>query len=72
MALDPIDVQRIDRVIEKGHPEVLLNDYVSHKEIDLVVLGTNGRSGFLKSMLGSTAENLLHLLECDTMVVRSQ
>ena len=72
MALEPSVLQRLHRVIDRGHPEVLLCDYVSHKEIDLVVLGTHGRSGFLKTMIGSTAENLLHLLECDTMVVRGR
>ena len=72
MALEPSVASRLHRVIDRGHPEVLLCDYVSHKEIDLVVLGTHGRSGFLKTMIGSTAENLLHLLECDTMVVRGR
>jgi len=72
MALEPSVMHRLHRVIDRGHPEVLLRDYVRHKEIDLVVLGTHGRSGFLKTMLGSTAENLLHLLECDTMVVRGR
>lgn len=72
MALEPSAMHRLHRVIDRGHPKVLLCDYVSHKEIDLVVLGTHGRSGFLKTMLGSTAESLLHLLECDTMVVRGR
>jgi len=72
MALEPSVMHRLYRVIDRGHPEVLLCDYVRHEEIDLVVLGTNGRSGFLKAMIGSTAENLLHLLECDTMVVRGR
>ena len=72
MALEPSVAHRLHRVIDRGHPEVLLCDYVRHEEIDLVVLGTNGRSGFLKAMIGSTAENLLHLLECDTMVVRGR
>ena len=72
MALEPSVMQRLHRVIDKGRPEALLHDYVSHKEIDLVVLGTHGRSGFLKKMLGSTAEHLLHILECDTMVVQSR
>lgn len=72
MALEPSVAQQLHRVIDRGHPEALLCDYVNHQEIDLVVLGTHGRSGFLKTMLGSTAGNLLHLLECDTMVVRSR
>ena len=70
MALEPSIINRLHRVIEKGYPEVLLCDYVRHEEVDLVVLGTQGRKGLLKAMIGSTAQNLLHLLECDTMVVR--
>jgi nucleotide-binding universal stress UspA family protein len=70
MALEPSVINRLHRVIEKGYPEVLLCDYVRHEEVDLVVLGTQGRKGLLKAMIGSTAQNLLHLLECDTMVVR--
>lgn len=71
-ALEPSAVHRLHRVIDKGQPEALLCDYVRHEEVDLVVLGTHGRSGLLKALIGSTAENLLHLLECDTMVVRGQ
>lgn len=71
-ALESSAVDRLHPVIEKGQPEVLLCNYVRHEEIDLVVLGTHGRGGLLRTMLGSTAENLLHLLECDTMVVRSK
>lgn len=71
-ALEPSVVHRLRRVIDKGQPEALLCDYVRHEEVDLVVLGTHGRSGLLKALIGSTAENLVHLLECDTMVVRGQ
>ncbi|MDO9004479.1 MAG: universal stress protein [Aquabacterium sp.] len=62
----------ISLILERGHPEVLLPDYVRFADVDLVILGTNGRSGLLKALLGSTAENLLHTLDCDTMVVRPQ
>lgn len=72
MALEPSMTHRLHRVIDKGHPETLLCDYVRHEEVDLVVLGTHGRSGLLKTLIGSTAENLLHLLECDTMVIRGR
>jgi nucleotide-binding universal stress UspA family protein len=39
-------------------------------EVALVVLGSQGRSGLARALLGSTAENLLHTLDCDTLVVR--
>jgi nucleotide-binding universal stress UspA family protein len=58
------------RVLERGAPESLLADYVSSAGIDLVVLGSHGRSGLARALLGSTAENLLHSLDCDTLVVR--
>lgn len=60
----------LQRVIERGQPETLLPDYVGSASVDLVVLGSQGRSGLARALLGSTAENLLHLLDCDTLVVR--
>lgn len=57
-------------LIEEGRPEALLADYVSHSDADLVALGAPGRSGIARTLLGSTAENLLHALDCDTLVVR--
>lgn len=60
----------LERVIERGQPEVLLPDYIASAGVDLVVLGSQGRSGLARALLGSTAENLLHTLDCDTLVVR--
>lgn len=57
-------------VLEQGAPEALLSDYVVSADVDLVVLGSQGRSGLARALLGSTAENLLHALDCDTLVVR--
>jgi nucleotide-binding universal stress UspA family protein len=63
-------VAGLQRVIERGQPEFLLPDYVASAGVDLVVLGSQGRSGLARALLGSTAENLLHTLDCDTLVVR--
>ena len=64
-------MRRVHVVLEPGNPEPLLEDYVRHHEVDLVVLGTEGAGGLRKAFLGSTAEALLHRLECDVMVVRA-
>lgn len=61
---------KLARVLEQGPPEDLLPDYVTASDVDLVVLGSQGRSGVARVLLGSTAENLLHALDCDTLVVR--
>lgn len=60
----------LQRLLEPGLPAELLADYVAHGNVDLVVLGSQGRSGLPRVLLGSTAEQLLHSLDCDTLVVR--
>lgn len=60
----------LERLLEQGHPAELLADYVSQEEVDLVVMGSHGRSGLAGMLLGSMAEHLLHALDCDTLVVR--
>ncbi len=60
----------LHRVLEHGRTETLLSDYVASADVDLVVLGSEGRSGLARALLGSTAEGLLHALDCDTLVVR--
>lgn len=67
----PAEVEgALHRVLEQGPPEALLSDYVANAEVDLVVMGSQGRSGLARALIGSTAENLLHTLDCDTLVVR--
>jgi nucleotide-binding universal stress UspA family protein len=68
--LPPPVAAGLRQVIERGQPELLLPDYVASAGVDLVVLGSHGRSGLARALLGSTAENLLHVLDCDTLVVR--
>lgn len=57
-------------VLDVGQPAALLAEYVSSTDAELVVLGSRGRSGVARVLLGSTAEQLLHSLDCDTLVVR--
>lgn len=57
-------------VIEPGALETTLTQYVRRYEIDLVVMGTHGRSGIMSTLLGSSAAELLDWLPCDTLVVR--
>ena len=57
-------------VIDEGAPEALLRDYVRDREVDLVVLGTHGRSGLLEVFLGSVARRIMDALPCDALIVR--
>lgn len=57
-------------VIELGKVELCLTRYVREQDIELVVIGAQGRSGIMGVLLGSTAARLLDWLPCDAMIVR--
>ena len=40
------------------------------RDFDLVVMGTHGRSGFSKLVMGSVAEKVIRLAECPVLVVK--
>jgi nucleotide-binding universal stress UspA family protein len=44
--------------------------FASVREIDLIVVGTHGRGGLVKSLLGSVAESLSRLSSCTVTIVR--
>jgi nucleotide-binding universal stress UspA family protein len=46
-----------------------LSSIVSEKNIDLIVLGTHGRTGFGKLILGSVAEDILRHAPCPVLTV---
>ncbi len=68
----PESVRRnIELVAEHGHPSPLIHQYVREKGMDLIVLGTHGRSALLEIFIGSTAKDILSaVLSCDILVVR--
>lgn len=61
---------QVRSVVECGAIEGMLPRYVREHNIDLVVMGSHGRSGLISLLLGSTAAKLLDWLPCDTLLVR--
>ena len=55
--------------MEPGDPGQLLRQYVRDRAVDLVVVGTHGRSGVFSVLLGSTAREIVSSTPCDTLVV---
>ena len=45
-------------------------DYAKQKNIDLIVIGTRGSSGFKKLLVGSVAANTITYAHCPVMVVK--
>ena len=45
-------------------------EYAKNKDVDLIVIGTRGRSGFKKLLLGSVASGVVTNAACPVMVVK--
>jgi len=45
-------------------------EFADKKKVDLIILGTRGRTGFKKLLLGSVAEGVVTHSSCPVMVVR--
>ena len=56
-------------ILSGGGVWTLLREYVKGQAIDLVVLGTHGRSAAKKQLLGPVAEEIYRLAECSTLTV---
>lgn len=57
-----------EEVVLNGPPAQMIQDIVEAREIDLVVVGSKGRGGFEKILLGSVAEAAIHGLHCPVLV----
>lgn len=43
----------------QGAPTETILDYVEKREVDIIVMGTQGRTGLSRALLGSTAEKVI-------------
>ncbi len=55
--------------VEEGAPLRVISEAAAKIEADLVVIGTHGRSGIAKVLLGSVAEQVLRALNTDILAV---
>ncbi len=56
----------------EGAPDEAIPKFVVDNEIDILVMGTQGRSGLSRLVLGNTAERILPLVNCSVLTVKPQ
>jgi len=61
----------VETAIEEGDVVDRLNHYVEDNGVDLVVVGTHGRTGIDKRILGSVTENLMRSASVPVLSVRA-
>jgi universal stress protein E len=60
----------IDQRLIKGQPKSLIPDYVNSKGIDIVVMGTIGRSGIPGLLIGNTSEAVLQAIDSSVITLK--
>lgn len=58
------------RIIKTGVTFVEIIDYIKEHGVDLVVMGTHGRSGIEHILIGSVAEKVVRKSPCPVLTVR--
>jgi nucleotide-binding universal stress UspA family protein len=57
-------------VVRKGDPSQMIIDYADKNGIDLIVMGTIGRSGLSGLLIGSTAEKVIDRVNCSVLTIK--
>lgn len=70
--IETIDLQgvAIDVHLPKGDPVQMIPEFASDKQVDLIVMGTIGRSGISGFLIGDTAEMVLRQVGCSVLAVK--
>jgi universal stress protein A len=59
-----------ERVVLYGVPFQEIVETAKARQVDLIVMGTHGRTGLMYVLLGSVAEKVVRLAPCSALVVR--
>jgi nucleotide-binding universal stress UspA family protein len=61
----------VDTTQRSGFPPGEITDLAKASGYDLIVMGTHGRRGFSRFMMGSVAERVLRIAPCPVLAMRS-
>ncbi len=64
------EVSSVTQDISWGHTATKVIEYASDNDIDLVVMGSHGRSGVKAALLGSVSHAVVNRAPCPVMVIR--
>jgi nucleotide-binding universal stress UspA family protein len=56
--------------VRNGDPSQMITDYADKNNIDLIVMGTIGRSGMSGLIIGNTAEKVIDRVNCSVLAIK--
>ena len=60
---------KITHVIREGSPAKVILEVAKDKDIDLIVMGSSGKSGFDRFIMGSVADKVVNSAKCAVLVI---
>jgi len=63
-------VQDVEKMVVRGVPFVEIIKTAKERRVDLIVIGTHGRTGIDHMLFGSTAEKVVRKAACPVLTVR--
>jgi len=61
---------QVESLVREGTPFVEIIKFAKEAEIDLIVLGTHGRTGLTHMLIGSVAEKVVRKAPCPVLTIR--
>jgi len=58
------------KIIESNNTVKSLISYTKSKNIDLIVMGSSGRGGFDKILLGSVSNVVMQKVKCPVLIIK--
>ena len=63
------DDLKITHVIREGSPARVILEVAEDEDVDLIVMGSSGKSGFDRFIMGSVADKVVNSAKCAVLVV---
>ena len=60
---------KISHVIKEGSPARCILEVAKDEDIDLIVMGSSGKSGFDRFIMGSVADKVVNSAKCAVLVI---
>lgn len=62
----------VEHLLEEGNPSAEILRVAQERRCDLIVMGTHGRTGLHRLLMGSVAEHVVRKAPCPVLVVKTQ